>query len=66
MDDYTQEFERLFELSYGHRLDLKQAFKGVLKRDIFVQGLLIKWQEKVLTFTNAFHGLKQLRSKGSS
>ena len=32
VDDYTREFERLFELSYGHRVDVDLAFKGVLKR----------------------------------
>ena len=38
---------------------LMPLLKGVLKRDIFVQGLLLKWQEKVLpsatTFADALH-----------
>jgi len=59
VDDYVREFEKLFEESYGHRPDVDAAFKGVLKRDIFVQGLLLKWQEKVLpttkTFSDALH-----------
>lgn len=59
VDNYVQEFERLFEESYGHRVDVDATFKGVLKRDIFVQGLLLKWQEKVLpsatTFADALH-----------
>ena len=40
-------------------MDVDVTFKGVLKRDIFVQGLLLKWQEKVLpsatTFADALH-----------
>lgn len=59
LDDYAREFERLFEDSYGHRAEVDAKFKGVLKRDIFVQGLLLKWQEKVLpsaeTFADALH-----------
>ena len=59
MDDYAREFERLFEDSYGHRAEVDTNFKGILKRDIFVQGLLLKWQEKVLpsaeTFADALH-----------
>jgi hypothetical protein len=54
VDDYVREFERLFEDSYGHRADIDAAFKAVLKRDLFVQGLLLKWQEKVLPTTKAF------------
>ena len=59
VDDYAQEFERLFDESYGRRADVDVVFRGVLKRDIFVQGLLLKWQEKVLpttkTFADALH-----------
>ncbi len=54
-----KEFGRLFEDGYGHRPDVDSAFKSVLKRDLFVQGLLLKWQEKVLptttTFADALH-----------
>ena len=49
----------MFEESYGHRVDVDATFKCVLKRDIFVQGLLLKWQEQVLpsatTFADALH-----------
>lgn len=39
------------------------AFKGVLKRDIFVQGLLLKWQEKVLPSAKMFaNALYQART----
>ena len=59
VDDFVREFERLFEESYGHRTDVEVAFKGELKRDLFVQGLLLKWQEKVLpsavTFADPLH-----------
>ena len=43
VDKYVREFEHLFEKSYGHRAGLDQGFKEVLKRDLFVQGLLLKW-----------------------
>ena len=36
VDDYAQEFESLFEESYGRRVDIDVASKGVLKWDIFV------------------------------
>ena len=59
VDNFVREFELLFEESYGHRTDVDEVFKGVLKRDLFVQGLLLKWQEKVLpsakTFADALH-----------
>ena len=54
MDDYVREFEQLFESSYGHRTDVDMTFKEILKRDIFVQGLLLKWQEKVLPSAVSF------------
>ena len=38
---------------------MDQALKEMLKRDLFVQGLMLKWQEKVLpsatTFSDALH-----------
>ena len=43
VDDFTREYEWLFEESYGHRVDVDATFKGVLKQEIFVQGLLLKW-----------------------
>ena len=33
---------------------MDQASKDMLKRDLFVQGLLWKWQEKVLPSANTF------------
>ncbi len=59
VDDFVREFEQLFKDGYGHRPEVDSAFKAVLKRDLFVQGLLLKWQEKVLptttTFADALH-----------
>jgi len=46
VDEYSHEFEALFEKSYGRRVGMDQASKEMLKRDLFVQGLLLKWQEK--------------------
>ena len=48
VDKYAQDFEMLFDKSYGNREGIDQASKDMLKRDLFVQGLLWKWQEKVL------------------
>ena len=42
VDEYVRDFEHLFEKSYGHREGLDQAFREILKRDLFVQGLLLK------------------------
>ena len=59
VDDYTRNFEMLFEKSYGKRVGMDQASKEMLKKDLFVQGLMLKWQEKVLpsatTFSDALH-----------
>ena len=56
---YAQELEALFEKSYGKRQGMDLASKEMLKRDLFCQGLLLKWQEKVLpsatTFAEALH-----------
>ena len=32
--------------SYGRRAGMDEESKQLLKRDLFVQGLLLKWQEK--------------------
>ena len=45
----------LFDKSYGQREGMDQASKDMLKRDLFVQGLMWKWQEKVLPSANSFH-----------
>ena len=59
VDEYAQELEALFEKSYGRRSRMDHASKELLKRDLFVQGLVLKWQEKVLpsaaTFADAVH-----------
>ena len=59
VDQYAQEFESLFEKSYGRRAGMDTSSKEMLKRDLFVQGLILKWQEKVLpsaaTFSDALH-----------
>ena len=54
VDKYAQDFETLFDKSYGQRDGMDQASKDMLKRDLFVQGLLWKWQEKVLPSANTF------------
>jgi len=54
VDSYSQDFESLFEKSYGKRLGMDVASRELLKRDLFVQGLLMKWQEKVLPSANSF------------
>ena len=47
VDDFVRDFERLYEESYGHRADVDAAFKGVLKRDVFVPS--------ATTFADALH-----------
>ncbi len=45
--------------SYGMREGMDPESREMLKRDLFVQGLLLKWQKKVLpsaeTFSDALH-----------
>ncbi len=59
VDEYAQDFEHLFEQSYGQRPGMDGDSKRLLKRDLFVQGLLLRWQMKVLpsakSFENALH-----------
>ena len=59
VDEFAQDLEKLFERSYGCRRGMDESSKELLKRDVFVQGLLLKWQTKVLpsasTFSNALH-----------
>jgi len=59
VDDFVQAFEKLFGRSYGCQGGIDDGFKATLKRDLFVQGLLLKWQEKVLptaeNFADALH-----------
>ncbi len=59
VDVLAHDIEDLFERSYGCRAGMDSDMKEFLKRDLFVQGLSLKWQEKVLpsakTFTDALH-----------
>jgi len=55
VDQYTQCFEQLFERSYGNRAGMDSESKALLKRDLFTQGLLRKWQEKILPSAATFH-----------
>lgn len=59
VNKYAQELEALFEKSYGRRSGMDHVSKEVLKHDLFVQGLILKWQEKVLpsaaTFADTLH-----------
>ena len=59
VDEFAQDLEKLFERSYGRRRGMDESSKALLKRDVFVQGLLLKWQKKVLpsasTFSDALH-----------
>ena len=54
VDAFVQEFEDLFEKSYGRESGIDPEFKKTLKRDLFVQGLILKWQEKVLPTAESF------------
>ena len=40
VEEYAQDFESLFEKSYGRRAGMDHASKELLRRDLFVQGLL--------------------------
>ena len=59
VDEFAQDLEKLFKRSHGRRRGMDESSKELLKRDIFVQGLLLKWQKKVLpsasTFSDALH-----------
>ena len=68
VDAYSQDFESLFEKSYGQRTGMDQASKELLKRDLHVQGLLLKWQKKVVpsakTFEDALHQARLAEEQG--
>ena len=56
VDEFAQDFEKLFEHSYGRKKGMDESCKEMLKRDFFfVQGLCLKWQEKVLPSAKTFH-----------
>ena len=54
VDNYAQAFVHLFDKSYGVRHGMDTASKATLKRDLFVQGLHLKWQERVLPSAESF------------
>ena len=54
VDEYAQDLEALFKNSYWHRARMDEASKGMLKCDLFVQGLMLKWQENVLPSATSF------------
>ena len=54
IDAYVQDFEDLFNKSYGQRSGMDLESKALFKRDLFVQGLLLKWQKKVLSSAESF------------
>ncbi len=67
VDEFVQAFENLLEKSYGHKSGIDLAFKKMLKRDLFVQGLILKLQEKVLpTAENFTEALYQARRAGEA
>lgn len=43
VESYAEDFESLFESSYGRRTGMDEESKEVLKRDLFTQGLKLKW-----------------------
>ena len=55
VDEFAQDLEKLFERSYGRRKGMDESSKNMLKRDFFVQGLWLRWQEKVLPSAKSFH-----------
>ena len=55
VDKYAQCFEQLLEQSYGNRKGMDSESKSLLKRDLFTQGLLRKWQEKISPSASTFH-----------
>ena len=63
VNEFTQDFKRLFEQSYCWRQEMDESSCAILKRDLFIQGLLLKWQEKALPSADTFaDALYQARS----
>ena len=46
VDEFAQDFEALFERSYG-QAGMDEEARERLKRDLFMQGLQYRWQESV-------------------
>ena len=67
VDVFVHASVEFFEKSYGGQSGIDPAFRATLKRDLFVQGLLLKWQEYVLptaeTFLELLHWQGLPRSK---
>ena len=55
VDSFAQDFEKLFDASYGRRSGMDEESKELLKRDLFTQGLKLKWQEKILPTAKSFN-----------
>ena len=53
VDEFAQDFEALFERSYG-QAGMDEEARERLKQDLFVQGLQYHWQEKVLLTATTF------------
>jgi len=54
VDSFAQDFQHLFDKSYGVRFEMGESSKATLKCDLIVQGLLLKWQERVLPSAEFF------------
>ena len=66
VDEYAQEFEALFDKSYGKRVGMDEESKQLLKRDLFVQGLLLKWQvlpSSAATFADALYKARTMEEQ---
>ena len=63
VDEFAQDLDKLFKCSYGCRRGMDDSSRELLKHDVFVQGLLLKWQNKVLPSTSTFRdALHQARA----
>uniref|UniRef100_A0A1X7TEW5 Retrotransposon gag domain-containing protein n=1 Tax=Amphimedon queenslandica TaxID=400682 RepID=A0A1X7TEW5_AMPQE len=67
VDIFAHDFERLFEHSYGRRQGMDESLCEMLKRNLFIQGLLLQWQEKVLpsaeTFADALYQARRMEEQ---
>ena len=62
VEKFAQDLVKLFKRSYSHRRGMDESSEELLKRDVFVQGLLLKWQKKVLPSASTFSdALQQVR-----
>ena len=67
VDKFSQDFKRLFEQSYSRGQGMDKSSCAMLKRNLFIQGLLLKWQKKVLpsaeTFADALYQTKTMEEQ---